>query len=148
MSSVCCARFSRLVKATSTLMPSFHIAVAPAAASFLPSVVSSTSAQPVKRLASFHTDCPWRKKMIVACGSAMHTCDAAGRTADRVPSGAAGDSEYATAPSVSASIVAGCRCRVMTREGPSRVSPAEGEHRSAARPAAPPTQRKQVLLTL
>ena len=71
ISSVCCARFSKLVYATSIVIPSRHIDVAPAAASFLPNVVSSTSAHPVKRLASFHTDCPCRRKITLACSSAM-----------------------------------------------------------------------------
>jgi hypothetical protein len=50
-------------------MPSFQICVAPIAASFFPSVVSGTSAQPVKRLASFHADWPCLRKTIVACAS-------------------------------------------------------------------------------
>ena len=62
MSSACWARLSKLVNATSTWMPSCHIAVAPVAASFLPRVVSSTSAQPVKRLASLQTDWPWTEE--------------------------------------------------------------------------------------
>eukprot|EP00962_Isochrysis_galbana_P012161 scaffold3431_cov128-Isochrysis_galbana.AAC.1 len=54
MSSVCCARFRRDVYATSILYPAFHRDVAPCAASFFPSVVSSTSAQP-----RAHLDSDW-----------------------------------------------------------------------------------------
>mmetsp|Transcript_100436 Transcript_100436/g.287455 ORF Transcript_100436/g.287455 Transcript_100436/m.287455 type:complete len:259 (-) Transcript_100436:1113-1889(-) len=69
ISRVCCARVRSEVKATSTLRPSCHIWVAPMAASFLPRVVRGTSAQPVKRLASFHSDCPCLRKMRVVYGS-------------------------------------------------------------------------------
>ena len=46
-----------------------HMFVAAEAASFLPRVVSSTSAQPVKSDAAFHSLCPWRRNTTVAKGS-------------------------------------------------------------------------------
>jgi len=55
------------VKARSKVMPSRHMDVAAVAASFLPSAVSSTSAQPVKRDASFQVLCPCRRKTMDAC---------------------------------------------------------------------------------
>merc|ERR1719310_310840 len=56
--SVCWALLSSDVEATSNSKPSFQIHVAPAAASFLPNIVSGTSAQPVKRFFAFHSDWP------------------------------------------------------------------------------------------
>merc|ERR1719310_1322339 len=56
--SVCWALLSSDVEATSNSKPSFQIHVAPAAASFLPRIVSGTSAQPVNRFLAFHSLCP------------------------------------------------------------------------------------------
>mmetsp|Transcript_45026 Transcript_45026/g.144906 ORF Transcript_45026/g.144906 Transcript_45026/m.144906 type:complete len:254 (+) Transcript_45026:478-1239(+) len=92
ISSVCCARLRSDVYATSMVCPSLHSAVAPCAASFFPSVVRPTSAQPVKRFASFHTDWPCRSRISVACVSAFSASrgDAArdGRRTDSCAPGA------------------------------------------------------------
>src|SRR3569832_1031662 len=58
--SVCWARLSTDVKATSNLMP---LRSRPARwASSSPSLVMSTSTHPVKRFSRFHCDCPWRTR--------------------------------------------------------------------------------------
>ena len=54
---------------SSTSRPSAASSLPASRASEIPTSVRSTSTQPVKRLARFHSDCPCRTRMRRACGS-------------------------------------------------------------------------------
>ena len=54
---------------SSTSRPSAASSLPASRASEIPTSVRSTSTQPVKRLAQFHSDCPCRTRMRRACGS-------------------------------------------------------------------------------
>mmetsp|Transcript_23285 Transcript_23285/g.70019 ORF Transcript_23285/g.70019 Transcript_23285/m.70019 type:complete len:279 (+) Transcript_23285:601-1437(+) len=114
--SVCWARVNSDVYATSNCRPSFQIHVAPAAASFLPRMVSGTSAQPVKRFFSFQSLWPWRTKQILHDALSFQAAivgavDAARRRMALRSRGARGWTGESNAINTSFIIVAACERR-------------------------------------
>mmetsp|Transcript_78434 Transcript_78434/g.201982 ORF Transcript_78434/g.201982 Transcript_78434/m.201982 type:complete len:213 (-) Transcript_78434:57-695(-) len=71
MLQVLMARFRKEVWEKSRVTPASFSSSPAALASPVPFTERSTSTQPVKRLATFHSDSPWREKIRVAWGAMM-----------------------------------------------------------------------------
>mmetsp|Transcript_33202 Transcript_33202/g.106549 ORF Transcript_33202/g.106549 Transcript_33202/m.106549 type:complete len:222 (-) Transcript_33202:30-695(-) len=71
------ARRRHEVRTRSYSVPSALSARAASRASWMPRVVRSTSTQPVKRFARFHSLCPWRTSTSLACGASSAAAIAA-----------------------------------------------------------------------